>query len=116
MEAQNLAEVGIEGSADEAASRLADLTESCGLAGVVCSALEAPRLRRERRPGFLLVTPGIRPSSAISDDQRRVATRLALKAGRATCVSRPITRAPIRWRTARDPSEMGVTWLIHSTN
>jgi orotidine-5'-phosphate decarboxylase len=96
MGAQDLAEVGIDGSAEEAASRLADLTESSGLDGVVCSALEAPRLRRERRPGFLLVTPGIRPTSTISDDQKRVATpRLALEGGASYLViGRPITRAP----------------------
>jgi orotidine-5'-phosphate decarboxylase len=96
MGAENLAEVGIKGSVDEAASTLADLTESSGLDGVVCSALEARRLRRERRPGFLLVTPGIRPASAISDDQMRVATpRLALESGASYLViGRPITRAP----------------------
>jgi orotidine-5'-phosphate decarboxylase len=96
MGAQDLAEVGIDGSAEEAASRLAELTESSGLDGVVCSALEAPRLRRERRPGFLLVTPGIRPTSVVSDDQKRVATpRLALEGGASYLViGRPITRAP----------------------
>jgi orotidine-5'-phosphate decarboxylase len=96
MGAQDLAEVGVGGSAEEAASRLADLSESSGLDGVVCSPLEALRLRRERRPGFLLVTPGIRPTAAVSDDQKRVATpRLALEGGASYLViGRPITRAP----------------------
>jgi orotidine-5'-phosphate decarboxylase len=94
--AQDLAEVGVDGSPAEAASRLAELTERSGLDGVVCSALEAPRLRSERRPGFLLITPGIRPALAISDDQTRVATpRLALDSGASYLViGRPITRAP----------------------
>lgn len=96
MSAQDLAEVGIDQTPEQAASRLAALTESCGLDGVVCSALEAPRLRNERRPGFLLVTPGIRPASEPSQDQKRVATpKLALASGVSYLViGRPVTRAP----------------------
>jgi orotidine-5'-phosphate decarboxylase len=96
MGAQDLAEVGIEQTAEQAASRLAALSESCGLDGVVCSALEAPRLRSERRPEFLLVTPGIRPASEAAQDQKRVATpRLALANGASYLViGRPVTRAP----------------------
>lgn len=96
MSAQDLAEVGIEETPEQLASRLAALTESCGLDGVVCSALEAARLRSERRPGFLLVTPGIRPASEASQDQKRVATpQLALASGVSYLViGRPVTRAP----------------------
>jgi len=97
----DLAEVGVAGSLEEAVARLAALTELCGLDGVVCSALEAPRLRHERRPGFLLVTPGIRPAAEASDqpqrdDQKRVTTpRLALAAGaNYLVIGRPVTRAP----------------------
>jgi orotidine-5'-phosphate decarboxylase len=100
--AQDLAEVGIIGSPEEAVTRLAALTDVCGLDGVVCSALEAARLRSERRPGFILVTPGIRPAAEPSnrqkpgDDQKRVTTpRLALGAGASYLViGRPVTRAP----------------------
>jgi orotidine-5'-phosphate decarboxylase len=101
MGAPDLAEVGISGSPEDAVSRLAALTDECGLDGVVCSALEASRLRRERRRGFLLVTPGIRPLESgaeqrPADDQKRVMTpRLALEAGASYLViGRPITRAP----------------------
>jgi orotidine-5'-phosphate decarboxylase len=102
MGAQDLSEVGISGSAEDAVSRLAALTDDCRLDGVVCSALEASRLRRERRPGFLLVTPGIRPATRSGaqrrpgDDQERVMTpKLALEAGASYLViGRPITRAP----------------------
>jgi orotidine-5'-phosphate decarboxylase len=98
----DLAEVGVAGSPEEAVARLAALTELCGLDGVVCSALEAPRLRHERRPGFLLVTPGIRPVAEGSDqrqrgdDQKRVTTpQLALAAGaNYLVIGRPVTRAP----------------------
>jgi orotidine-5'-phosphate decarboxylase len=99
---QDLADVGIVGSLEEAVCRLAALTDVCGLDGVVCSALEAARLRSERRPGFVLVTPGIRPAAEprdqlkLGDDQKRVTTpRLALAAGASYLViGRPVTRAP----------------------
>jgi orotidine-5'-phosphate decarboxylase len=102
MGAKDLSEVGISGSPEDAVSRLAALTDDCGLDGVICSALEASRLRGERRPGFLLVTPGIRPAAESgaqqrpSDDQKRVMTpQLALAAGASYLViGRPITRAP----------------------
>jgi len=95
MGAQDLVDIGIGVPAEEAVSRLAQLTMSSGLDGVVCSALEASRLRRERGNDFLLVTPGIRPESELADDQKRVATpRGAIAAGASyLVVGRPITRA-----------------------
>ena len=42
--------------------------------GVVCSALEAKMIREACGDDFLIVTPGIRPSFATTDDQKRVAT------------------------------------------
>jgi orotidine-5'-phosphate decarboxylase len=104
MGAQDLAEVGIDQTPEQAASRLAALSESCGLDGVVCSALEAPRLRKERRPGFLLVTPGIRPAAEAAQDQKRVATpKLALASGvNYLVIGRPVTRAPDPLAALRD--------------
>jgi orotidine-5'-phosphate decarboxylase len=74
---------------------LAKLTADSGLDGVVCSALEAKRLRQERGEGFLLVTPGIRPSNEAGDDQKRVATpkQAMLDGASYLVVGRPITRA-----------------------
>lgn len=74
---------------------LARLTEESGLDGVVCSALEAPVLRRARGENFLLVTPGIRPEGSTSDDQRRIMTpRQAREQGVSYMViGRPITQA-----------------------
>jgi orotidine-5'-phosphate decarboxylase len=91
----DLAEVGIRGTPLEAASRLAALSQSCGLDGVVCSAHEASTLRAERGPGFLLVTPGIRTAADAADDQKRVVTPLdAVRNGSTYLViGRPITRA-----------------------
>ena len=72
MSDEDLRELGYVESAAERVSRLAALTESCGLDGVVCSGLEAPILRRERGEDFCLVTPGIRLAGDDAGDQRRV--------------------------------------------
>jgi orotidine-5'-phosphate decarboxylase len=92
----DLAAVGVKGSTDDVVVRLAALTEVCGLDGVVCSARETPLLRGRCRSGFTLVTPGIRPASAVADDQQRVMTPAdAIRAGSTYLViGRPITRAP----------------------
>jgi orotidine-5'-phosphate decarboxylase len=73
----------------------AALAASSGCAGVVCSPLEAARLRARHRPPFLLVTPGVRPGGAGDDDQRRVATPAAALRNGADLlvVGRPLTRA-----------------------
>jgi orotidine-5'-phosphate decarboxylase len=75
--------------------RLALLAKSAGLDGAVCSGQEAAPLRGACGRDFCLVTPGIRPSAAGSDDQRRVMTpRDALAAGADYLViGRPITQA-----------------------
>lgn len=87
--------LGYTGTLAERVSLLANLAATSGLDGVVCSAQEAPGLRRERGPHFKLVTPGIRPAGSESGDQRRVMTPLdAVKAGSDYLViGRPITQA-----------------------
>lgn len=94
MEASDLAEVGISVPADEMVLRLAKLAKSSGLDGVVCSAQEASMLK-QNVADCLLVTPGIRMSLAINDDQRRVMTpEMALAAGSDYLVmGRPVTQA-----------------------
>jgi orotidine-5'-phosphate decarboxylase len=87
--------IGIKGTLDNHVVRLAKLTRDAGLDGVVCSAAEAPKLRKKLGPDFCLVTPGIRPASASLDDQKRVATpKAALIMGSSYLViGRPITQA-----------------------
>ena len=53
---------------------LAERARDAGLDGVVSSAWEARAIRDAMGPDFLIVTPGIRPSWAANQDQRRVAT------------------------------------------
>lgn len=87
--------IGIDASPEAQVLRLARLTRDAGLDGVVCSALEAPALRRELGPAFRLVTPGIRPAGSAVGDQTRILTpSQALAAGSDYLViGRPITQA-----------------------
>jgi orotidine-5'-phosphate decarboxylase len=75
--------------------KLAKLAASSGVDGVVASPREAAMIRKETNPDFLIVTPGIRPSFAQTDDQRRIATpSKALNNGSSMLViGRPITQA-----------------------
>lgn len=74
MSDEDLAETGFTGTTRERVLSLAALAQRSGLDGVVCSALEAPQLRRERGENFCLVTPGIRLAGDDAGDQRRVLT------------------------------------------
>lgn len=96
MGADDLAELGIREEPGHMVRRLAALAHDCRLDGVVCSAREAAMLRAEHGPAFCLVTPGIRPAGAASDDQNRIMTPAdALRAGASHLViGRPITQAP----------------------
>jgi orotidine-5'-phosphate decarboxylase len=74
---------------------LAQLTQTAGLDGVVCSAQEASLLRQHVHQDFLLVTPGIRPANANKDDQSRIVTPQEALAQGANylVIGRPITQA-----------------------
>lgn len=87
--------VGIEAAPEQQVLRLAGLAREAGLDGVVCSALEAPALRRAMGAGFRLVTPGIRPAGSAAGDQTRILTPAeAVRAGADDLViGRPITQA-----------------------
>jgi len=95
MSDEDMVELGYTESVEQRVSRLAALTQDSGLDGVVCSALEAPVLRRERGENFALVTPGIRISGDSSGDQRRVVTpSQAISDGsNFLVIGRSITRA-----------------------
>ena len=70
----DLARVGFMGSMNENVERLARLARVCGLDGVVCSAQEAPLLRKATGDDFVLVTPGIRLAGDAAHDQSRIVT------------------------------------------
>lgn len=93
-----LRQIGLMGTPEENVLRLAQLAHRAGLDGVVCSGLEASALRQAQGENFLLITPGIRPSSAPTEDQQRVLTPREATARGADylVIGRPIT-------AARDP-------------
>ena len=95
MQDADLAELGIAGNAQQNVLRLAQLTQDCGLDGVVCSAREVSALRQALGQEFLLVTPGIRPAQTERGDQARIATpQEAMQNGSSYLViGRPITQA-----------------------
>lgn len=93
MSGEDLAEVGVDVEPLEQVLRLGKLAKSSGLDGVVCSAKEVVALRGAVGKDFKLVVPGIRPTWASADDQRRVVTpkdAIALGADYLV-IGRPIT-------------------------
>ena len=96
LETNDLVEVGFAGEPKQLVSRLAGITQECGLDGVVCSPEEVRMLREQRGEDFVLVTPGIRPAGSDSNDQKRIMTPAqALSDGSSYLViGRPITQSP----------------------
>ncbi len=95
MSRGDLAEIGLDVEPRQQVRRLAKLTQDAGLDGVVCSAQEAAMLKGELGGDFLLVTPGIRPADASTDDQSRIMTPAAAIAAGSDylVIGRPITKA-----------------------
>jgi len=93
---QTLLEVGIDRPVEEMVPRLAALAKDSGFDGVVASPREIRAIRDICGAGFKIVTPGVRPSFASLDDQKRVATPSAAVADGADylVVGRPISAAP----------------------
>lgn len=93
-----LRELELHTSTASLARSLAAVAYGAGLSGFVSSASEVAVLRAQLGPEALLVTPGIRPSGAATDDQKRIATpERALAEGASMLVmGRPI-------RDAADP-------------
>ncbi|MBA2889624.1 orotidine-5'-phosphate decarboxylase [Nonomuraea soli] len=89
----DLAAVGLAGPAEDAVRRLAALSVGAGARALVCSPNEVAAVRAEVGPGITLITPGVRPPGADSQDQARVATpEQALADGADLLViGRPIT-------------------------
>ncbi len=88
-------ELGLGSDPGEIVLRWAQLAQEAGLDGVVASAKEASMIRQACGSDFLIVTPGIRPTWAVTGDQRRVMTPVdAVAAGADILViGRPITGA-----------------------
>ena len=86
-----------DGALDELVLERAARAFAAGADGVIASPMEATRLRAlAGARGKLIVTPGVRPTGAVPDDQKRVATPAAALAAGADHIvlARPIIEAP----------------------
>jgi orotidine-5'-phosphate decarboxylase len=100
-----LSEIGITSNPGDSVLRLVKLAEASGVDGVVASPQEIETIRHTvSNPDFLIVTPGIRPATSQSEDQKRVATPAAAIAAGASylVVGRPITGAANPLAAARE--------------
>lgn len=90
-----MTEVGVGTSIDEQVKRLATLAYDAGMDGVVASPREISLIRSAVTAKFLLVTPGVRPSDSVADDQKRTMTPAEAVAAGADylVVGRPILAA-----------------------
>ena len=93
MDEADLQAVGQSVPVADQVKRLALLAKESGVDGVVCSPAEVALIREACGPDFILMVPGIRPSWAAANDQKRVMTPAeALAAGADHLViGRPIT-------------------------
>lgn len=89
-------ELRVTGDVMSQVVHLAQLAQSSGLDGVVASPKEVTEIRKRLPESFLVVTPGVRPTWAATDDQRRITTPSdAIRAGASyLVVGRPITNPP----------------------
>lgn len=73
----------------------ANLAKNAGLQGIVCSALEVLKIKENLGDNFVTVTPGIRPKSSQSDDQKRVVSPSDARnlGSDYIVVGRPITKS-----------------------
>ena len=88
-----LRETGIESGVQEQTLRLAELGSAAGIRGLIASPHEVASLRERLGNDVTIITPGVRPTWAAADDQKRFTTpREAVSNGADYLViGRPIT-------------------------
>jgi orotidine-5'-phosphate decarboxylase len=95
LDSNALSGIGLDPNVSRQVRRLANMANTAGLRGLVCSPLEVADLRQSLPRSLQLVTPGIRLTSSPADDQKRTLDpREALSAGANWLViGRPIYAA-----------------------
>ncbi len=103
LDQDDISLIGFNATVQEQVLRLADLAQSAGLDGVVCSPFEIAPIRKACGTDLALVVPGIRPEGADAGDQKRIMTpKEALARGADYLViGRPITDASDRAAAAK---------------
>ena len=91
---QAIKEIGFNTSVIDTINQVASLADECSLDGLVCSPLEAKKLKNSF-PALQLIVPGIRNSSEQTNDQKRtLSAKEAIDNGADILViGRPITEA-----------------------
>ena len=84
--------------------KLAKLAKESSLDGVVCSPQEISNIKEELGKDFIVVTPGIRLTKSITDDQKRIASpKEAISLGADFIViGRPITQSKDPYQSLQD--------------
>jgi orotidine-5'-phosphate decarboxylase len=101
---ETLAELGVNRTPEEQVGQLARLAAASGMDGVVASPREIAVVRSVvSKPGFLVVTPGVRSLDGELNDQRRITTAAEAIAAGADyiVVGRPILEAKDPARAAQ---------------
>lgn len=103
LDQDDIAMIGFHHTVQEQVIRLADLAQSAGLDGVVCSPFEIAPIRKACGTDLKLIVPGIRPDGSAAGDQKRFMTpKDALDKGADYLViGRPITGATDRAGAAK---------------
>jgi len=93
---ETLRETGVGSGLDAQVVRLGELGKKSGIDGLITSPHEVRVLRERLGPEMTLVTPGVRPTWAEANDQKRFTTpHEALESGADYLViGRPVTAAP----------------------
>ena len=95
MKSDSLKEIGIQTEIKKQVMTLAQLAKNSGMDGIVCSPQELELIKKEFPENFLVVTPGIRPCWASTDDQKRIMTpsQAIQKGADYIVIGRPIIAA-----------------------
>lgn len=88
-------DIRVPGTVADEVVHLAKLAKDAGLDGVVASPHEIELIRAACGPGFVIVTPGVRPAGAEIGDQKRVMppAEAVAKGADYLVIGRPITKA-----------------------
>jgi orotidine-5'-phosphate decarboxylase len=90
---RDLERTGVNGTAHDQVMRLAELAQSAGLDGIVCSGHEVGAVHKQWKDGFFVV-PGLRLNGVHADQKRVVTPRKARDVGASVLVvGRTIRRA-----------------------
>jgi orotidine-5'-phosphate decarboxylase len=103
LDEADLAQIGAQGPITELVKKRAQLAIDAGCHGIVASPHEVAAVRAFAPPGFLIVTPGVRPAGSAAGDQKRVMTPREARAAGAdlVVVGRPLRDAPDSAAAAR---------------